>query len=421
MKGFFSSEQIKSESRPDGKTYSCVSCGLYKQAENPKMKPTGGFSKRILNIGEAPGKIEDELGSHWKGKAGRILKRTYAKFGIDLFEDCLNTNSVFCYSPKTPGQYEIQCCRKRVFKTIKRNKPHVILLLGTSALHSVIGARWKKDLGSINKWRGFCIPDRELNAWICPVFHPSYVERQKDYPEVRRIWEMDLENAFSYIDKPLPDFPNEKSQIEYVTNDNQLQILFEELHLGHHPITCIDYETTGLKPHARGHRIVCCAVATSADKVYSFMMPKKKKDRYLFSRYLQSNNCAKMAANMKFEEAWSRVRIGTGVSPWIWDTMIAGHIIDNRQGILSLKFQSYVHFGIADYDSAVSPYLKGTDPKNANSMNRIYDFIDKYSEKDLLTYCGMDALLEYKLALIQMEQLGYELPLNKDWTCNLQY
>jgi predicted transcriptional regulator len=80
-----------------------------------------------------------------------------------------------------------------------------------------------------------------------------------------------------------------------------------------------------------------------------------------------------------------------------------------------------VHFGIADYDSAVSPYLKGTDPKNANSMNRIYDFIDKYSEKDLLTYCGMDALLEYKLALIQMEQLGYELPLNKDWTCNLQY
>jgi len=302
MKGFFSSAEVKSESRPDGKTYSCVSCGLYKHADSPKMEPSGGFAKGILNIGEAPGDMEDLHGKHWKGKAGRTLRQAYKKLGIDLDKDCLNTNSVCCYNGETPKPYEIQCCRKNVFKTIKKNKPHVIMLFGTSAVNSVIGAQWKKDLGGINKWRGFCIPDRELNTWICPVFHPSFVDRQSQYPEVRKIWEMDLENALAHVDIPFPNFPHEQSQIEYVTDPNELQTLFDKLRLGYWPLTCLDYETTGLKPHARGHRIVCCAVAVAPDKVFSFMMPKKKRDRALFGQYLQSANCGKMAANMKFEE-----------------------------------------------------------------------------------------------------------------------
>jgi uracil-DNA glycosylase family 4 len=420
MKGFFNAEQVKSQSRPDGKTYSCVSCGLYKFADTPRMRPSGRFQKGILNIGGGINSLEDHSGKHWKGKAGRILKRTYAKFGIDLNKDCLNTTAVHCYSKNKPKPYEIQCCRKHVFKVINRYKPHVIMLFGDQALQSVIGSQWKKDLGNIDKWRGFCIPDRDLNAWICPVFHPSYVEKQSDFPEVRKVWEMDIENALAHVNIPFPDFPDEKSQIEYVTDPNEVQVLFEKLQLGYYPVTCLDYETTGLKPHARLHKIVCCAVAVSENRVFSFMMPKKKKDRFLFCRYLQSENSMKMAANMKFEEAWSRVRLGTGIKPWIWDTLIAAHIIDNRTNILSLKFQSYVHFGIADYDSEVSPYLKGTDPKNANSMNRIYEFIERYSERDLLTYCGMDALLEYKLAMLQMKQIGYKLPKLEDWTCGQQ-
>jgi len=89
MKGFFTVKQTESRSRPDGKTYSCASCGLYKNALSPKMKSYGAFKKEILNIGEAPGEVEDKRGMPWQGKTGRLLKKTYRRLGVDLFEDCL--------------------------------------------------------------------------------------------------------------------------------------------------------------------------------------------------------------------------------------------------------------------------------------------------------------------------------------------
>jgi len=37
----------------------CKSCGLYKNCNSPKMKPSGEGLKGILIVGEAPGKVED--------------------------------------------------------------------------------------------------------------------------------------------------------------------------------------------------------------------------------------------------------------------------------------------------------------------------------------------------------------------------
>ena len=153
MKGFFTKKQTESKSRPDGKTYSCASCGLYKDCQSPRMKPFGNFQKGILNIGESPGEVEDQRNKPWQGKTGRLLQKTYRRLGIDLFEDCLNINAVNC-SPKdnrTPTNYEVDCCRKNLLKIIEENQPKVIIVLGGSALHSILGHRWKKDLGGISK------------------------------------------------------------------------------------------------------------------------------------------------------------------------------------------------------------------------------------------------------------------------------
>lgn len=412
MKGFFSKKETESKSRPDGKSYSCASCGLYKHKYTPRMEASGNFKKGILNIGEAPDEIEDRKGKQWQGRTGRALRQQYKKLGIDLFEDCLNINSVNCRpvdekgNNRQPTDHEIACCRRCVLKLIEQYKPKAIVLLGGAAVKSIIGHRWKKDLGGISKWRGWTIPDRDFNAWICPVFHPSYIEEQE---VTETIWEQDLERALSKINDPLPEFPNDENNIEYIWDQGKLENVLEEISMGNQSkLTFFDYETTGLKPHAKGHKIVCCAIATRPDHAYAFMMPRKRVEGAAFRTYLKSPKVNKAAANMKFEDMWSNVRLKTPVNKWVFDTMQAAHILDNRPEITSLKFQSYVQLGVIDYDSEVSPYLKGRDEKNANSMNRIYEFIDKYGEKDLLTYCGLDALYEYQLGVTQMKKMGFD-------------
>ena len=105
---------------------------------------------------------------------------------------------------------------------------------------------------------------------------------------------------------------------------------------------------------------------------------------------------------MKFEDIWSNVILETPVNNWAWDTCIAAHILDNRAGTKRLDFQGLVHFGVSDYCSEISPFLKGVDEKDANSFNRINEIpINK-----LLKYNAMDSLIGYNLALKQMSMIG---------------
>ena len=198
MEGFFTKKETESISRPDGKTYSCVSCGLYKDCKFPKMKPFGNFKKKILVVGEAPGEIEDKTGKPFQGKTGQLLQKMFKSLYVDLFEDCLCINSVHCRpidedgNNRLPVNYEIECCRKTTLKIIEEYKPKLIILLGNSALYSLIGHRWKKDFGGISKWRGWQIPDQDFSAWICPTFHPSFIERSEDNGVLEVIWKEDL-------------------------------------------------------------------------------------------------------------------------------------------------------------------------------------------------------------------------------------
>ena len=107
---------------------------------------------------------------------------------------------------------------------------------------------------------------------------------------------------------------------------------------------------------------------------------------------------------MKYEDTWLKVMYNINVNPWIWDSMIASHVLDNRTEISSLKFQVYINFGIADYDSAIEKYLHGIDDKNANSPNKIMELVaNPIKRKELFTYCGLDSLFGYRLALKQKE------------------
>lgn len=404
MEGFFTKKETESTTRPGGKVHSCHACGLYKSCKSPRMKPFGNFKKGIMNIGEAPGEAEDMTGKPWQGKVGKLLERTYKSLHVDLFDDCININAVLCRPTdanghnRAPTNEEVDSCRRTVLQAIEKYKPKLIVLFGNAALYSLIGHRWMKDLSGITKWRGFTIPDQDYKAWLCPVFHPSFVERSES-EEVMTVWKKDLINALAkLVDYKFPIY--EEPQIEYLTDLSPLRRIKSGA------IIAIDYETTGLKPHAVGHRIICASVADSPDHVYTFLIPKTKSEIQPFINLLRHPRIEKMAHNIKFEDTWSMVRLRQEVINWRWDSMQAAHILDNRPGITGLKFQAYVNFGIVDYSSDIAPYLQAVDNNNGNGINRIQELLKKPGGKDrLLKYCALDSALEYKLAMLQKSEI----------------
>jgi len=407
MEGFFTSKETESISRPDGKTYSCFSCGLYKGAQTPKMEPWGDFGKKILIIGEAPGRAEDQAGIPFQGNEGRYLKAFLKKQGVDLKRDCLSIYAAKCRPAcdkgrdRKPTNYEIESCRKLALKVIREREPKLIIILGLSGVYSLVRHRFKKNFGKFPKWRGWTIPDQDIKAWVCPTFSiQEILERnKKEKYETEVIWEQDIERALNKLEIPFPVF--KKPKIKYIEDLSVLNKIKDGTY------TAFDYETTGLKPHAKGHKIICCAIAVSADKVYSFMMPKGKKLKP-FLKYLENDKLPKIAQNMKYEDTWSEVLLDTIVRGWDWDTMQATHVLDNRSGITSLKFQAYILFGIIDYDSEINPFLLAP---HANSINKIEKLIKQPGgERKLLKYCAWDSILEYRLAVIQKKLFENLLP-----------
>ena len=110
----------------------------------------------------------------------------------------------------------------------------------------------------------------------------------------------------------------------------------------------------------------------------------------------------KIAANMKFEDRWTRAVLGCSVRNLVWDTMQAAHVLDNRPEISGVKFQSFARLGRARYDRKVKPYLESNDSRTPNK-------IDQLPMPLLLKYCALDNLYEYQIAQQQMREMGYEL------------
>lgn len=458
MTGFFKTNRkaIEAPIRQTG----CASCGLASGLLHPKMEPTGEGRKKILVVAEGPGRTEDEKGIQLMGKVGQRARRTFHELGIDLDRDCRKTNAVRCRpvdvggGNRKPLPAEVDACRHHVFDEIRRFQPNVILLLGESAVRSLLGHRWthNSDL-TIGRWRGLSIPDHELGAWVCPTFHPSYVEREeKDTPAVDVIWRRDLARTFALTDEPLP--PRSDPELIFLTGRQITGILLDlwrkgkareiversvpyaELKPGttewircwkSHPALqeamleyqrtgllppklapglpltlAVDYETTGLKPYHPDHRIISCSLADSPDRAWAWMWADMDSEAIgTFRALMELRQVRKIAANMKFEQVWTRQKLGHKINGWWWDTMIAAHVLDNRRGNASVAFQSYAKLGMLGFKDDTQALLKAPD---SNAFNQI----DRISRAKLLERNALDSAYEFGICLAQREEFEYE-------------
>lgn len=394
MKGFFSKDAGKSKSRPDGKNLSCVSCGLYTKASSPKMQPFGNNKLQIMNVVQSPGNLEDKRNKWLQGDRGRVIRMGYKEVGIDVLEDCVTVGAVNC-SPLqknksvTPNLFQIECCRRINAGHIKQHAPKVIVLFGKSALQSIIGQMWKKDLGSVDMWRGFVIPSREYNAWIYVMQEPTTIIQNKEDKQLQTIWNQDFKRIKALVSTPLPKFIDDTKCIEVTDDiDKVLDTVSNAEEFA------FDIETTGLKPHREGHQIACISFAVSKTKSYCIPYPTQEKQLQKLKNLLQ-NNAKKIAANMKFEFNWIYEISKINIQNLSFDTMIAAHVLDNRQGVTGLKFNTFVWEGVADYDSSIKQYLKAD---TANSKNRVMEAMqDPVLKKQLMEYCALDSLYTFRI------------------------
>lgn len=392
MKGFFSSSKVQKE-KPVGLVAKCGACGLYKTCKSPKMGAYGDGAKGILVVGEAPGKTEDEEGRPFVGKAGSFLRGVLAEIDVDLDRDAWTTNALICRPPKnaTPDLNQISYCRPNLLNVIRFYDPTVIVTLGRSALISVLSSYWKDDVGPMDRWVGWRIPLE--NTWICPTYHPAFLLRMKN-PLMDRLFTKDLTMAFGLSVRP-PKPKEPKIEILYDEKEICREVQGADDAGGW---VAVDYETNCLKPEWPEARIVSCSISNGYRTIsYPWIGEAVKAT----GRFLKSKRTKKISSNLKMEERWTLKTFGHGVTNWGWDTMLATHCLDNRPGICSLKFQSFVRLGVPTYNENIEPYLSSV---RGSPYNRIRE-IDM---KDLLLYGGMDSFLEYRLAMKQRKDMGYE-------------
>lgn len=415
-RGFFSPEETVVSRPLVPAREGCGACGLYKNCFSPRMAVAGDGEKRILIVAEAPGEKEDRRGEPLVGDTGKVLARHLQSLGINMNRDCWKTNAVACRPAKnaTPTPKQIELCRPRLFREIERLKPAGIICLGGTALTSLLQHRWLGDgvgLGGVSRWRGHAIPDRDLGCWLCPTFHPAFVLRSKKDPSVPLIFGRDLEYALSHIlDKEFPAVRDEKQDLTILRDSEDVYRELERIRMGFDTFIVFDWETTGLRPLT--NKLISCAVATPDCRAISFpVLGLDKKAKDALRRLLVAQKIRKGAHHAAFEEWWSREKLGVSVSPWYWDSQLVAHARDNRSYSTSLKYQTYVNFGVADYDSHMKQWLVPSPDKKkasgASARNRVMELIRQPGGwETLLTYGGLDGIYEMKLALKQMQELG---------------
>ncbi len=160
----------------------CVRCRL-SVARTRVVVGVGPARARLVVVGEAPGREEDEGGEPFVGRSGRLLMALLDEIGVAR-EDCFITNAVKCRPPhnRTPRADEIAACRGWLDQQLVGDGAPV-LTVGAVAARAVFGER-----GSLASHHGR-LRDLDGRAGLA-TYHPAAALRGG--PNVVRVMREDL-------------------------------------------------------------------------------------------------------------------------------------------------------------------------------------------------------------------------------------
>ena len=161
-------------------------CKLKKNATN-LVFGNGNINSKIMIVGEGPGAQEDAKGIPFVGRAGKLLDKMLE--AIQLNRTKTYISNVVNYRPpenRRPTEEEIARYLPYLRTHIEIINPKILLLLGSTALNSLIGnevviskarGKWiQKDIGT-------------AKPWVIASFHPAFLMRQ---PEQKKLAWIDL-------------------------------------------------------------------------------------------------------------------------------------------------------------------------------------------------------------------------------------
>jgi uracil-DNA glycosylase family 4 len=173
----------------------CKLCKLCKDRRNP-VPGSGNINAKVLFVGEAPGRNEDEKGLPFIGMAGKILDEAFENAGIQRKEVYI-TNVVKCRPPnnRIPEQEEIDNCKGYLDEEIKIVSPNVICILGATAMQSIL------NLKGIHTHRGKTIV-RGNNTYFI-TYHPAATIYNN---KLKEIFFKDIEKLFKSRAKDIDEY-----------------------------------------------------------------------------------------------------------------------------------------------------------------------------------------------------------------------
>lgn len=144
----------------------CTKCDLCKTRKNA-VPGEGVLNAKIMIIGEAPGRVNDETGRPFVGLGGKILYKILGRIGVDSRQLFL-TNVIKCWPPENrkPAKEEVNLCKDYLENQIRLVQPKLIITLGTTASEVLINQKIKLNQihGSLFYHHG---------TPVCPTFHPN--------------------------------------------------------------------------------------------------------------------------------------------------------------------------------------------------------------------------------------------------------
>ena len=157
-------------------------CALYQTKNGKKLVVfDGNISSKLMIIGEAPGKDEDEQGKPFVGKAGQLLNKMLAAIKVKR-ENTYITNVVPWRPPnnRTPTEKEILEFLPFLQRQIEIIKPTYIFVLGLTAAKAILST--PLSLGKLRgKWHSYKSINMKKPINVLVSYHPAFLLRSPQH------------------------------------------------------------------------------------------------------------------------------------------------------------------------------------------------------------------------------------------------
>lgn len=373
----------------------CSGCHLNRAARLPLF---GKGEKKILILFESQDSFNQIYKSYGSGARYDHVKAVLYKYGIVMSRDCWTSSAIQCFA-KEPDIHNVECCRPLLYQTINKIKPRLILGFGNLTANALLRDVLESNETYLDRTHGFLVNLRKFGCDAMFTYNPEQITAKG--VKVHLI-ERDILRAIQALSKPYKVWKDETACVACLSESEALERLTISINNPEERWEAFDYETTGLKPHNANQKVVSVGIADAEDSAYAFMMTDKIKP--VWTQYLKTSQIKKIAQNKKFEDAWSFYKFGTWVNRLVFDPMLVMHSIDNRDtGILSIKFMAPMLLGTPLWNKNIEPFFEPSDAEKKAHGNNAINKIQMIPIRNLLTYNGVDALVELRVQMVLKE------------------